>query len=187
MSLVTLGEAKAFLDIDEDKKDDDDLLTSYVLGVTRSFRNFTNREFEPTDAEERAFAHRGGRLLDVAPYDLRSVSEVRTGIETTAPSTLAATDYRLRPLPPRDGVFKWLRFNTDPGEGEVAIKGDWGFEAVPEDVKHWALTQISLWLKREVQAFERTYHLDESFLERPEALASAVRGGLADYARVVGP
>lgn len=187
MSLVTLAEVNDFLGKAKDSEDNKELLEAFILAVTRSFQRYTHREFEPTDDAERVFAHRGGRLFNMVPYDLRSVAEVKTGTDSLTPKTLVATDYRLRPLPAHDGVYQWLRLAADPGECEITVKGDWGFEEVPADVKHWALTTIALWLRRDVQAFERTFNIDQGFLERPEALPSAVRGGLATYARPVLP
>jgi len=187
VSLVSLEEVRGFLQANPDA-DDDELLKAFITAVTRSFRNHTHREFEPTeDAEERRFAHPGGIYLSIAPCDLRSVIEVKTGVEGGNPSTLTATEYALRPLPVRDGVYQWLKLAADPGECEVTIKGEWGFAAVPDDVKHLAKTQIALWLRRDIQAYERTFNIDTSFLERPEALSSAVRGGLSDYKRLVLP
>ncbi len=187
MSLVSLEEVKGFLQANPNTEDEE-LLETFITAVTRSFRNHTHREFEATEtAEERRFAHPGGIYLNIAPYDLRSVVEVRTGVEGGNPSTLTATDYALRPLPARDAVYQWLKLAADPGECEVTIKGEWGFPSVPEDVKNLAKTQIALWLRRDIQAYERTFNIDAGFFERPEALSSAVRGGLGDYKRLVLP
>ena len=186
MSLVSLEEVKGFLQASPDAEDEA-LLETFIGAVTRSFRNHTHREFEPTDDKTRGFAHPGGAYLSISPFDLRTVEEVRTGTEGASPSTLAEGEYALRPLPARDGVFQWLKLAADPGECEITIKGDWGFAAVPEDIKHLALTQIALWMRRDIQAFERTFNIDGGFFERPEALSSAVRGGLGDFKRLVLP
>lgn len=184
MSLVTLEEVKDFLEIAEDDDGEDALLGGYIESVSRAFRNHTKREFEATDGQERHFAHRGGVLLNVDPYDLRSVSSVRIAVDSGSPKTLEEGEYRLRPLPAVDDVYQWIRFTREVWPGEVAIEGDWGFPEIPEDVKHWAKTQIALWMHRELQQLERTFSLDGQYLERPQDLASAVQGGLSDYERV---
>jgi hypothetical protein len=186
VALVTLEEVKGFLQ-GSAGDEDDALLTSLIGAVTRSFANHTHREFEPTADETRTFAHGGGTYLNLSPFDLRSVVELRTGTEGSNPSLVAVSDFHLRPLPNRDGVFQWIKLAANPGECEVTIKGDWGFAAIPEDIKNLAKTQIALWMRRDIQAYERTFNIDGGFFERPEALASSVRGGLSDYRRLVLP
>jgi hypothetical protein len=165
---------------------EDETISILIEAATREFANHCEREFEPTDEEEeRTFLHTGGLFLDLAPYDVRSVSALTTGAETESP--VLAGGYRLRPLPSKDGTYQRVRLAVDPGECEVKVKGLWGFAEVPEDVKHLALATVTIWAKREIQVFERVYNLDSSFLERPHELPTAVEAGLSNYKRLVVP
>ncbi len=165
---------------------DDGPINILIAAVTREFANHTEREFEPSEEEEeRTFLHTGGLTLDLAPFDVRSVSAITTGTETESPTT--ATGYRLRPLPAQDGVYQRVRLASDPGGCEVTVKGEWGFAEIPGDVKHLALTTVTIWAKREIEVFERVYNLDSSMLERPRELPAAVLAGLANYKRTVLP
>jgi hypothetical protein len=165
---------------------DDGPIDILIGAATREFAKFTKREFEPGDeAEERTFLHTGGRWVDLAPFDLRTVSEVLTGTEGESPA--AATGYRLRPLPAEDGVFQRIKFAAALDECEVTVKGEWGFAEIPDDVKHLALATVTIWAKREIEVFERVYNVDSSYLERPRELPSAVEAGLTNYKRTVLP
>lgn len=165
---------------------DDGPIEILIAAATREFAKFTEREFEPTEGEEeRTFQHFGGRYLDLAPFDLRSATEVRTGTEGEAPVTLTAI--RLRPLPVVDGVFQRIKLDSSLAECEFTVKGLWGFAEVPADVKHLALATVTIWAKREIEVFERVYNVDSSYLERPRELPEAVAAGLSNYKRNVLP
>lgn len=165
---------------------DDGPIDILIGAVTREFAKFTGREFEPSDGEEtRTFLHAGGRWVDLAPFDLRTASEVLTGTEGETPAT--ATGYRLRPLPAEDGVFQRIALAAPLAECEVTVTGEWGFAEVPDDIKHLALATVTIWAKREIEVFERTYNIDSSYFERPRELPSAVEAGLANYKRIVLP
>lgn len=181
--LVSVDTAKEFLQ-SEGRDQEDEIIEILIAGVTATFAAVTSREFEPTEGQERVFAHPGGRLFDLAPYDLRKVTKIETGVEGEHPAAVVLPNFALRPKPSPYGVYQWIRFAAAVAECEVAVTGDWGFAAVPDDIVHWALTTIAIWIKREVQVFERTFDLDSTFLERPLALPSAVRAGLAPYCRV---
>jgi hypothetical protein len=119
--------------------------------------------------------------------------------DTTSPTTLAATDYSLRPRAAVDGVYRWLhmggQYVAAPGlsgiasdlmpERLVTITGDWGFAdiaSVPADVKHWVNITVVNWLRKDAEAFSTTFNLADERLERPEALPSAVRAAMRTWA-----
>jgi len=181
VALTDLAAVKAFIQAENNEQDD--AIKSLLDPCSQAITNYTSREFEKADGQKRVFAHPGGRILDLVPYDLRVVKGIVVGKETSTPQTLIATDYALRPKPARHGVYLRVKLALDPGECEIEVDGDWGFASVPEDVKSCATMTIALWLRREVQAFERTVTLDEDRLERPEALPSAIRGRLAPWRR----
>jgi hypothetical protein len=193
--LTTLAATRAYLQKETASTAQDAIISSLITRASTAITRYCNREFIATTAVARKFSYDPNPkgFLDLAPYDLRSVTTVKLDTETAAPITLAATDYQLQPKTARDGVYTFLYFLRSSSaqafsgltfpEREVEITGNWGFAAVPGDVEHWCIVQVALWLRRDVAAFESTFSLDEDRLERPQALASAVRAGLRDYER----
>lgn len=188
--LCTLVEVKEFLQKDADETDFDDILTSLCARATKAIANFTGREFikaSPDNDQARTFWYGGGGSLDLSPYDLRTVTSVVIDTETSSPTTLVAnTDYFLYPLPAKDGVYQWMEFNgfdTD-SRRRLTITGKWGFDAVPDDVKHWAIVTVVEWFRKDSAAFSTALQLEAGFLERPELLPRAAVAGLMHYRRI---
>lgn len=187
--LTTLAEVRAYLQKGSGDTDQDTLVSSLITRASKAIENYTGREFNPVTSTARTFIFDNGPLLSLAPYDLRAPSSVVVGVETSGSNTtVAAADYSLRPQPSRDGTYRWIRFSGQRGypNCQVTVTGTWGFAAVPDDVKQWAIVTVALWLRRDVAAFESTFSLDEDRLERPSALPAAVRAGLAQYRRKAG-
>lgn len=188
--LTTLEEVRAYLQKGDGDQNQDSMLSSLITSASAAIERHTRREFTPVSSTARTFIFDSGSQLSLAPYDLRAATSVVVGTEANGPSrTIASTGYSLRPRPARDGLYRWIVFTGERGypDCQVTVTGTWGFAEVPADVKHWTIVQVALWLRRDVAAFESTFSLDEDRLERPMALASAVRGGLAPYRRITGP
>lgn len=187
--LTTLAAVRSFLQKGTTETGQDVIIGSLITRASRLIEAETGREFTPTTGQARTFVHREGRLLQVG--DLRSVTSIvlDTQLAASSQTTLASTDYALRPKPARDGIYQWVRLPGYPGvvDREVTITGDWGFATIPDDVAHACIVTVAIWLRRDVAAFERTFSIEEDRLERPQALPSAVRSGLAHYRRVGSP
>jgi hypothetical protein len=193
-ALVSLEEARAFLQKDEGEEEQDELIVALINAASSRILQHTGREFAPKGVapETRVFAASGGaRTIDLFPFDVREVTAVTLGSDL-APgeqAALASSGWRLRPLPAPHGVYQLLRLSraaaTEVGcdEFEVSVTGLWGFAAVPEDVKHWCKVTVAIWLRKDVSAFSRTLAIDEDRLEVPEGLPSAVVKGLCDFTR----
>lgn len=191
-ALVSLEEARAFLQKDEGEAEQDSVISWLINAASQQIINHTGREFAPkgTIAEERTFAYIGSRHLDLWPYDIREATGVILGTDLAVPVELAPDAWRLRPLPAKGGVYQKLRLphitNYDglpTEEFEVKVKGLWGFSTVPDLVKHWCKVTVAIWLRKDVAAFSRTLALDDDRLEVPDGLPSAVIRGLIDYTR----
>jgi hypothetical protein len=204
--LTSLANVKAFLQRNDTQQDP--LIASLITRASDTIHRQTGREFAPaTTSATRAFAYTGGGILDLYPYDVRSITAMTIDSDGGTPTTLVAnTDYQLRPLPARDGVYQYLRLLTqdtgDPGvltpgwpsdgapssrvpsERQISITGAWGFATVPGDIEHACIVTVVTWLRADVQAFSTSFSIDEGRLQRPEALPSAVQALLAPYRRV---
>jgi hypothetical protein len=188
--LCTVAQVKEFLQKSDTGQDD--LLQAVLTRASKAILNYTGREFSPTTASAaRAFSYEGGGAMSLAPYDLRSVTSIVIDSDTTSPVTLETTDYVLQPKPAKDGVYGWLLLpNHDIekpyaifAQREVTVTGAWGFAAIPEDVRHWAIQTTVAWFRKDIAAFSSAYAQDEQAAERPEALPRSVVMGLSHYRR----
>lgn len=195
--LITLEEARSFLQKAEDEKKQDGVIAETITTASTEIRNHTNREFVSAGDKDlaRTFVFEGGKRLNLFPYDLREASTVRLASDLSEGSQvdLDASQWRLRPIPSRYGVYQWLELPKsvcagialpeDREDFEVTVTGKWGFASVPEDVKQWCKVTVAVWLRKDVSAFSTTLRLEEDKLERPDQLPSAAVRGLEKYAR----
>jgi hypothetical protein len=192
VSLVSVADVRAFLQKPDPDQQQDGIIGRLIEHASDAVMTYCEREFAPATAAgvSRQFYYCGNGVLNLTPYDVQVVTQVKIDtIAGTGGTVLASTDYRLYPTPAKDGVYNWLRLSPSitgsPSitfrEREVTITGTWGFPAVPDDVKHWTAVTVATWLRKDVQAFSTTFNIDEQRLERPEALPSAVRAGLYRY------
>lgn len=184
-ALTSLSAVRAFMQKQSTDTAQDILIQSLITRASAAITRDTSREFVSagTAAVTRTFPHYAGRLVSLAPYDLRSASAITVTADSTT-STIATTDYKLRPTPSLTATYQWLRFSTSYRQNEsreVAITGLWGMANIPEDVAHWCIVTVVTWLRRDASAFETTFSIPEDRLERPEALPAAVRAGLSHY------
>ncbi|HET9199243.1 MAG TPA: hypothetical protein VFN92_13435 [Solirubrobacterales bacterium] len=182
--LTTLEALKRYLGregSDEAGQTSDELLKQLISAASGQITRFASREFVASeDGEERAFAHDGGRFLDLAPYDLRSVDTI-TVTRDGSSTVLEAGQFGLRPLPAPDGVHQWIQLADDPGESEITIKGAWGFEQVPADVANWTHLTVAEWLRGGVYAY--TQDLEAAALYSSRSLPRIVETGIEDTYR----
>jgi len=145
--------------------DDDQRIADLILAATRVICNRYERELVPQVASTVRTFKVTKRHVDLAPYDLRSVTTAKMHPEETSPTTLTAiTDYNLQPVgaDPLTGTFKDLQLSINVslsstlcnnfGYAQLEITGDWGVWAtesdVPEDVRQAAITTVLSWLDR---------------------------------------
>lgn len=192
--LVTVEDVRRFLQKQSTDTGQDPIIATLISRASKAIIRYTEREFAPAGSagEARTFEYAGGSFLSLSPYDLRAITRVRLDIDEASPTTLTSSDYRLYPNPASEGVYTAIRLapylihsSTRWQQRLVEITGTWGFASVPEEVKHWTIVTVALWLRRDVATFESTFSIDEERLERPQALPSAVRAGLSHHKRDV--
>lgn len=191
--LCSLAEVRAFLQKQASDTAQDAIISSLITRASAAVMRYTERQFAPTEtAATKTFEidfNRDG-FLDLAPYDLRSLTSILIDTDTGTSATLGSEEYRLWPRPNPDGVFTAIRLVPTTRGGwsrfrhvQVQVTGDWGFSAVPDDVKHWTIVVVETWLRRDVAAFSTTYDANEDRVERPEMLPLAAARGLAYWKR----
>jgi hypothetical protein len=159
--LITLQRAKEYLGNDGDTSAaEDNKIQGLISGISRRIGRHTGRQFVPKDPPSdgdpevtHSFRYDGGGFLQLAPYEARSVSEVK--LDGTV---IAATTYSLEPYGKNtDGTYTWmilpLRDYTLlqlPLAGVVDLKGRFGIGSVPSDVELACLIEVDRrWLNPE--------------------------------------
>lgn len=168
--LCALADVKAFLGSSDTTFDTQiqALITPASLAIIRE----AEREFAPASAAvTRRYRWDAGTLLiDLAPYDLRTITSVTLSPEGGSPSVLAdSTDYQGSPVTQPHGTFTTLRMSNlllvristtlfRFGYMLVDILGDWGFPTVPADIRQACVVTVASWLRRDIASFgQRDY------------------------------
>ncbi len=204
-ALTSLEAVRQHLQKDEDERALDPEIVSVLLATSKAFMAETGREFAPpVTGVTRRFRVKPRRrnprtcayLVDFGHFDLRTATAISLHPESSSPTVLTALeDYALveDTNPDAAGVHTGLELAAAVslasdvasrfGFAYLDITGNWGFPTVPIDVEELCKVQVAIHLRREVQAFTKTYRLDAGFLERPESIASHVRQGLNRWSR----
>jgi hypothetical protein len=195
--LCSVEDVREFIQKPDADTDQDGIIASLITRASLAITRYCDREFVTTSVGStarlfEADVSSGSAFLSLAPYDLRTVTQIRIDTDLT-PSILSTDEYRLYPINKPDGVYTSLRlqplsFSTGRvmwPMRQVEITGTWGFPSVPVDVQHACLVTVSIWLKRDVQAFSRVFNVDEGRLERPDAIPAAASAALQPYVRAV--
>jgi hypothetical protein len=130
---------------------------------------------------------RGGYTVDLFPFYASAVTAVVLDPDGSSPQTLAATDWRPRPLGALDGMYRTLKLPNvslvPEVEYELEVTGTWGFADVPPSVIQAAAITVVEWIRKDVQAFSTAYLAGEERLDRPEKIPAGARRMLSDYWR----
>lgn len=210
-ALTSLANAQAWLRrshaTGQAATDDTALLTLAINGVSEAARRYCAREFvDPsgTNADvTRTFEYDGSGYLDLAPYDLRSITSVAlAGLALTATTGAGDGDYVTLP---RNGTAEgtilyltirgyyklgsasWI-YSPVLATRDVVIVGKWGMTAVPADVELACLIAVSDLYRNPEQVSSRgsgDFTISE-LAENPgseEALSPGARKLLEQYVR----
>lgn len=173
----------------------DALIETLIDSVSHAIMVYTSREFVPpgTNPAARSFRYNGGGVLDLSPYDVRSVTQVRVDTDTDTPTILAASEYRLAPLPCPDGVYQQLHLRTvrvGPTTTEqfpvyrvVEVTGTWGFAAVPKNVELAANITLQYVLRTTSQFMSDEFDTTAGLAGARLVIPGAARDLLAPYRR----
>ncbi len=192
--LTTLAIVRSFLQKSASDTTQDAEISAMITRASDAISRYCEREFKTTGTNPfaRTFEYKGGGLLDLSPFDLQSLSQVRFDTDTASPTTLLAADYRLVPVHKPLGVYTALRI--DPAISPtiarwsyrvIEVTGTWGFASVPKDVEHACILTVNNWLKLDVTAYESVLSVDEPALERPQGIPSRAQMLLKPFVRTV--
>jgi hypothetical protein len=158
----------------------DAVIQSLILGATTEILAECGRELAPKVTESRRFEidwyrptrdRNGDFVIDFGwGRDARVVTSVSLDPDEPSPTVLAAGEYRLDTIPEFRGVYDRLRISAYKlglrgysnaavdsvlsfGISYVEIDGQWGFPAVPDDVKRITVDVVRGWTQRDLSQF----------------------------------
>ena len=163
LALCTKDQVKARIGIKDTKSDEriDELIGQAQKTIAKRY----GREFlvPSASAIKRLFVVRN-QVVDLCPFELRSVTAVTLNPEATTPSVLVAgQDYVLTPInkDPSTATYLGIRLNVDYsasdyyanfGFSQLQIEGMWGAWSdvvnVAEDVNMAVIETVLSWLNR---------------------------------------
>ncbi len=192
--LTTLENVRDFLQKPDTDTAQDTIIEALITQASGEITRQTERQFLPEDDVPRVFEVNQplDSLISFAPYELRSAKALKLDTDTDNPITLTAEEFKLWPKPNPDGTYLGVRIHTyslSPAMArwgsrrELTVEGDWGMDAIPDNVVNWCNVTVAIWLRRDVAAFETAMSLDTGYVERPRALPSAVAAGLDLFKR----
>ena len=169
--LTTRAAVQTFLESTDSSRNDaiDAAITNASSAITR----YTAREFTATASATRTFSiypdQTAGPLgpyrVDLAPFDLRTVTTAHLHYGTAEEITLTSADYLLRPENGTGGTYTELLLRLSAsvkigdrfanfGTAQLRIAGAWGFSSVPTDVAYACILTVASWMRRDVPALE---------------------------------
>lgn len=170
-NLTTRAAVQAFLESTDSSRND--AIDAAIVNASAAITRYCAREFVPTASATRTFSvvpvETAGPLgpyrVDLAPYDLRTITTAHLHYGTPEQVTMTAADYLLRPENSTAGTYTELlirkavsvktgdRFSNF-GTAELRIAGAWGFGTIPADVSYACILTVAGWLRRDVPALE---------------------------------
>lgn len=162
--LITLDELRTAMEYPVADTSRDDLAEQLIAQASAAIERETQREFTATASATRDFYWTRGAPVWLAPYDLRTVTTITVHPGTAQEDTATAnTDYRLKPLVSRDGLYDRIEFAPDYapdssdyeetfGQAVVRVAGAWGYPTVPEPVKRACIVTVAAWMAVDVAA-----------------------------------
>lgn len=161
--LCSSSDVRTFLQKTTTDTAQDTEIGNMITAASDAIMRWAEREFKTTTSGStaRSFEHKGGAFLDLAPFDLRSVSAVEMDADQSSSTVLTSDQYRLHPVNSPHGVYTGLRLDSSvisTTRFRAAVvevtSSTWGFASVPSDVKRACVITVATWLRRDVSAYE---------------------------------
>lgn len=170
-NLTTRAAVQAFLESTDSSRND--AIDAAIINASAAITRYCAREFTPTASAARTFSIHptetagplGPYRVDLAPYDLRTITSAHLHYGTPEQVALTSADYLLRPQNGTGGTYTELLLRVAAsvrvgdrfanfGTAELRIDGAWGFGSIPADVSYACILTVASWLRRDVPALE---------------------------------
>ena len=172
--LTTLEMVKLYLGIGN--TDHDVILASLITRASVALMHYAGREFAPAStATTRDFYYDGSGLLDLSPYDLRTVTSITYDPSGDNTTLVVDDDYTLG-RSTSDAVYNAVTITGYSTAATVQIEGDWGFASVPVDVEHACILTVATWRSQIGGAFKSSFFADPEGIpnDQPQAYAGGI-------------
>lgn len=164
MSVCTLADVRLAMETKAGDVALDARITDLIPTVAQEIWNVTERQFTADDGPTTHKFRVAGWHVDLAPYDLRTVTSMTFDPDGGGQVLLTHTDYELLPIGAQPNsvytgvqLSQWISLSTTKmmnfGFADLSISGAWGFAAVPTPVKEAAVIAIRSWLRRDVATY----------------------------------
>lgn len=194
--LATVANVKAAINITTSTSDA--LIQDLISSASRAIAARYQREFYPVGTATRRFKVDNLRV-DLAPYDLRSVTTATLNPEAGGSATVlvSGTDYDLEPV--NGGLLgtytevqlsRYLTINSTSlqafGYANIDINGIWGPTVIPADVARACIVTVTAWLDRGadvIAGMDSTVRPDGSTMNPSWSIPFAAHSILQRYER----
>jgi len=191
---ATSTDVKQYLGINSTLTGDDTLITALILRAQTAIETHTHRTFSSTGVTTRRFTV--GMDTDGSTLwfdeDLASVSTVKTNADSTAPTTVASTEYVT--LPRNETPYYGIRLRSDASpewdyadapEMGITVAGKWGYSTTPPaDIKHACVRLASYYYQqKDAQVFDVTAMPDAGVITVPVGIPADVKMILQPYVK----
>jgi hypothetical protein len=164
IDLTSLDAAREFLGLQTAETELDEVLEATITRCSRELANEFEREFAPpVTAATRTLQfqpHPYGAswLVNLAPWDLRSVTSVIVDQGLTTQLTLTSSQWELAWHDRRTQTYLALELrdvlpDTNRRRRTLTVAGDWGLSEVPEDIELGCLLYVKTVMRLDVPAF----------------------------------
>jgi hypothetical protein len=165
VDFVTLADVRVSMETKGGDTALDPLITSLIPIASQAILDRTQRQITPKDDGPTTHKFRvSGWHVDLAPFDLRTVTSMTFDPDGGGQVLLTHTDYELVPMGAQpNGVYtgvqlsQWISLSTTKmmnfGFADLSIQGAWGFATVPDPVKQACIVAIRSWLRRDMDTY----------------------------------
>lgn len=170
IDLCSLSDVRAELELPAADTTRDTLISSVITACSRAIQTYCQREFktETNGSTTRRFKVPNlAYVVDLAPYDLRTVTTVVIHPESSSATTLTATtEYQLAPVTLVD-TYQQIKISPWVAQMHVGdtprrfgytlvdvTSSTWGFASIPEDVKRAAIISVCANIDRRIDAYD---------------------------------
>lgn len=167
IDLTSLDAARKFLQLQTTETELDEILEDTITRCSREIANEFEREFAPpVTADPRALQFKphpcgASRIVNLAPWDLRTVTSVIVDQGLATQQTLTTSQYELTWHDRRTQTYLALELrdvlpDVNRRRRTLTITGDWGLDKIPEDLELGCLLFVKTVMRLDVQAFAST-------------------------------
>lgn len=197
VDLTTLAEVKTHLEISNSDTARDTMIVALIPAASRAIMGRCQRELAPRTASATRRFQVTSRVVDLAPYDLRTVSSVTLDPAGAATVLVADVDYALAGYRAYTGTYlllslarglAWQSTHYDSfGHSVVDVAGAWGAwdtDDVPEDIRRACAVTVGSWVDRAVAQYGNL--IDDATMQALPNRAATYAVPLAAYTLLQG-